>query len=142
MSEFARFMKENKKVRENTKYAVTESLVDENGNPIKWELRPLTTSEVEVLRDSCTREVPVPGKKGSTKTKFNGKEYSLKLITASIVCPNLNDQELQDSYDVNCAEDLVTAMVDNPGEYDRLGSFILEFNGFKTFDEEVEEAKN
>lgn len=43
MSNLSRFLKENKKVKENTKYAATKSLTDEKGNPLEWEIRPLTT---------------------------------------------------------------------------------------------------
>ena len=35
MSKFARFMKKNKILKENTTYAPTKSLLDENGEPVK-----------------------------------------------------------------------------------------------------------
>ena len=40
----------------------TKSLVDENGEPLLWEIRPIKTKEDEKLRNECTREVPIPGK--------------------------------------------------------------------------------
>ena len=55
MGNLALFMKKNKKVRENTFYAATSSLVDENGEPLKWEIKPLTTEEVERIRLECTK---------------------------------------------------------------------------------------
>ena len=64
MSNFAAFMKGNKKHRPNELYAATKSLTDENGVPLLWELRPVTTRENEVIRDLCTTEVQVPGKPG------------------------------------------------------------------------------
>ena len=47
MSNFAAFMKGNKKHRPNELYAATKSLTDENGVPLLWELRPVTTRENE-----------------------------------------------------------------------------------------------
>ena len=57
MSNLSRFLKENKKVKENTKYAATKSLTDEKGNPLEWEIRPLTTRANDELRDDCTYDV-------------------------------------------------------------------------------------
>ena len=42
------------------------------------------------------------------------------MMVASIVEPNLNDKTLQDSYGVMTPEDLLTEMIDNPGEYNDL----------------------
>ena len=53
MSNFTRFFKQNKIKRENTNYVVTKSLVDENGKPLEWEIKPLTTEEDEKIRDAC-----------------------------------------------------------------------------------------
>ena len=62
MSKFSRFMKKNKIVKENTTYAVTKSLIDENGNPLVWTIKPLTTKENDAIRDECMIDVPVKGK--------------------------------------------------------------------------------
>ena len=65
------------------------------------------------------------------------------MITASIVTPDLFDAELQDSYDVKTPEDLLMAMVDDPGEYNELAAYVQKFQGFDvSFEDKVEEAKN
>jgi hypothetical protein len=65
------------------------------------------------------------------------------MIVDSTVVPNLYDAELQNSYGVKTPEDLVYAIVDNPGEYAELTAWIQKFNGFdETLDEKVDEAKN
>ena len=65
------------------------------------------------------------------------------MIVASIVVPNLFDEELQDSYGVKKPEDLLMAMVDDPGEYNELAVFVQQFQGFDlSFEEKVNEAKN
>ena len=45
MSNFSKFMKENKKIKQNTKYPATKSLCDDNGKPLEWTIKPLTSTE-------------------------------------------------------------------------------------------------
>lgn len=142
MSEFTRFMKQNKKKKENATYAVTKSLVDENGKPLDWTLKPITTAENDAIRDECTIEIQVKGKPNMFRQKLNASKYLAKMICASVVEPNLNDKDLQDSYGVMTPEDLLREMVDDPGEYNDLAAFVQQLNGFTTMDEAVEEAKN
>ena len=70
MSDFSKFMKKNKRVRENGVYAATKSLCDENGKPLKWEFRHISSKENEDIRDECTIEVPVTGKPNAFRSKF------------------------------------------------------------------------
>lgn len=143
MSNFSRFMKKNKIVKENATFAATKSLVDEKGNPLLWTIRPLTTKENESIRDECMIEVAVKGKPNMFRPKLNTSKYIGKMLCACIVDPNLYDKELQDSYGVMTPEDLLQAMVDDPGEYQDLTTFIQNFNGFNTtFEDKVDEAKN
>ncbi len=143
MGNLALFMKKNKKVRENTFYAATSSLVDENGEPLKWEIKPLTTEEVERIRLECTKEVPVPGKRGQFRTKVDSNMYNDKLMVAAVVFPDLYNKELQDSYGVMSPEALLKKMIDNPSEYFDLLGYVSEQSGFdKEIEDEIEEAKN
>lgn len=143
MSNFSRFMKANKILKENTTYAATKSLLDEDGKPLLWTIKPLTSKDNEEIRESCTIDVPITGKPGAFRPKLNTTKYLARMICASVVEPNLYDAELQDSYDVKTPEDLVMAMVDDPGEYQDFIAFIQKFNGFtESMDELVEEAKN
>lgn len=143
MSSLKQFLKGNKKVKENAKYVATTSLTDENGNPLEWEIKPITSRQNDDLQEECTVEVQVKGKTGVFRPKLNTKEYLRKMIVASVAYPDLYDKELQDSYSVMDAEDLLLEMIDDPGEYNQLATFIQEFNGFtKTIAEKVEEVKN
>ena len=143
MSKFSRFMKENKAVKANTTYAATKSLKDENGNPLLWTIKALSTKENDNIRDDCMIDVPVTGKPNMFRPKLNTSKYIAKMICACVVEPNLYDAELQDSYDVKTPEDLLKEMVDDPGEYQDFASFIQNFNGFDTtLEDKVEEAKN
>lgn len=65
------------------------------------------------------------------------------MIAASIVYPDLYDKELQDSYGARTPEELLLAMVDDPGEYSELASYVQKFQGFDvSLNDKVEEAKN
>lgn len=143
MSNLSLFLKKNKKVRANTFYAATKSLPDEKGNPLKWEIKALTTTESEDIRTACTTEVQIPGKMGMYRPKVDSKLYIAKLIAACVVFPDLNNKELQDSYGVMTPEDLLKEMIDNPSEYNAFAEFVQNYNGMgESLDDKVEEAKN
>ena len=135
-------MKTNKTEKTNERYAPTKSLVDENGEPLEWEFRHLTSKEDESIRDECTFDVAVIGKPNMYRPKVKTGLYIKKMIVTSVVEPDLYDAELQDSYGVKKPEDLLMAMVDDPGEYNDLAAFVQKMNGYSSFDEKVDEAKN
>lgn len=143
MGELSRFLKKNKVKKENMKFAATKSFLDENGDPILWEVQPTTTKMDNALRDECTIEVPITGKPGLYRPKLNTSKYLGKLAAACVVYPNLNDKDLQDSYGAMGAEQLILELLDDPGEYNGFMNRIQEYNGFtETFQEKVDEAKN
>ena len=143
MSKFARFMKQNKIKKENTTFAPTKSLLDENGEPIKFKIKPLTTKENDDIRDACTIDVPVIGKPNMFRPKLNTAKYLSKMLCYCIIEPDLFDKELQDSYGVMTPEDLIKEMIDDPGEYQDFVVFVQDFNGFNvTLENKVDDAKN
>ncbi len=143
MSKFALFMKGNKAAKENGFYAATKSLKDENGNPLQWEFRHITSKENDKIRESCMTDIPVAGRPNLYRPKFDTRKYINKLIVESVVVPDLLDAELQDSYGVKKPEDLLYELVDDPGEYTDLTAFIQKFHGFdETLQDKVDEAKN
>lgn len=143
MSKFSQFMKANKKVKENEKYAPTNSLVGADGKALEWEFKSLSSKQNEKIREDCTIEVQVTGKPNLFRPKLDTSKYLTKMIVASTVYPDLYDAELQDSYGVKTPEDLVFELVDDAGEYQELCSWIQKFQGFnKSLEDKVEEAKN
>lgn len=143
MSSLRQFLKVNKKTKENTTYAATKSLTDENGEPLLWTIRALNTKETERIREECTTEVQVTGKPGVYRQKFDSNKFISKMICACVVEPNLYEAELQDSYGVMTPEELIKEMVDNPGEYNEFANFIQAYNGFdESMQDKVDEAKN
>lgn len=142
MSNLNRFLKKNKVVKPNQFYAPTKSLQDENGAPMPWEFKAITTKQDEAIREECTTEVQVTGKPGMFRQKQNTNAYLAKMVAACVVEPNLLSAELQDSYGVMKPEDLLKEMVNEPGEYQDLMQFVQSLNGYTSMNEKVEEAKN
>ena len=143
MSNLKAFLKTNKKEKKTTQYPATKSLCDENGNPLMWTVKALSTKEADAIREECTVEVPITGKPGMYRPKVNGNKLLRKLVCAAVVEPDLQNRELQDSYGVMNAEDLVVEMIDNPAEFSEFATFVQEYGGVdKTLQEEVNEAKN
>ena len=143
MGELTRFLKKNKKVKKNTFYPATKSLCDENGEPLLWEVRALSTRETDAIRENCTTEVPVTGKPGMMRPKVDSTKYVEKMVVAAVVFPDLRNAELQDSYGVKTPEALIKEMLDNPEEYNTFAEFIQEYNGLdETITEKIEQVKN
>lgn len=141
MNDLKMFLKGNRKTRENQKYAPTQAFVDENGKALEWEFRPLDSKEMDQIREDNTFEVQVTGKPNMYRSKANSKKIIEDMIIAATVVPNLYNQELQDSYGVKTPNDLLHELIEVPGEYDDLGKFVQQMNGY-SLDEKVEQAKN
>ncbi len=136
------FMASNIEKEELIEYTVSKRFKDAKGEPIKWKLKAITSKEDEKIRRKCTKKVPVAGKRGQRVPETDINEYLGEMICACIVYPNLNDKELQDSYGVMGAEELLKTML-KPGEYTDLTTEVQKINGFDTTMEEmVDEAKN
>ncbi|QGQ93953.1 phage portal protein [Paenibacillus psychroresistens] len=140
MSNLNMFFAENAQSDLIEDFIVSERFKDEKSNPVAWKLRTLTEAENADIRASATKRVQV--KRGVTMPETNPNEYMAKLIVASVVYPNLKDADLQKSYGVLGAENLVRTML-IAGEYSTLAEKVQTINGFdKDLNDLVEEAKN
>ncbi len=106
------FMSENVVKIENIKYVASSSFIDENGQPLEWELRCLSRVEDEEIIKSCVS-------KGINGLGTDPRKYIAMVMISSIVSPNLNDIDLQTSYGVNTAEELLKKIL-NQQEYYKL----------------------
>lgn len=135
------FLSQNVKRVENTLYTATNRIVDENGNPIPWEICCITATENARIRKGCMTTVAVAGKKGQYTQEFNSQLYLARLCVRTTVYPDLQDKELQDSYGVMSAEELISTML-TPGEFEDYATAVMKANGFDDEENLVEEAKN
>lgn len=141
MSKFSAFMAQNVAKIENKKVVVSNRFKDENGNPIEWEIRAITSEENEDLQRRATVSIPVVGTRGQYTREVDQFKYTGLLLAASVVTPALDDAELQDSYGVKSPEALIKKML-YPQEEARLASFIADISSVENLDDVVEEAKN
>ena len=141
MSKFSAFLAQNKVTTDNVKYVVSNKFIDpETKQPIEWELRPLSEEENDGIKRACMIQKQV--KNGVYTKDVDPLKFNSKVITSSVVFPDLNDKELQDSYHVVGAEALLKKML-SMGEYARLFEKVQEINDFDIpFTDKVEEAKN
>jgi hypothetical protein len=133
MSKFKAFLKGNVKVVENASLKLdrfTEDII----------LRPLSSGESDVINDRCFKNRP--GKGGKQERVFDVVKYNREISIASMVYPDLNDKELQESYGVLGADNLYSEMF-LLGEANQILEKVTDISGLgKTMDEEIEEAKN
>ncbi|AUS87761.1 hypothetical protein LBYS11_16080 [Lysinibacillus sp. YS11] len=144
MSNLTAFFAHNKKQNENIKHAISKKFVDEQGNPIEWEFAPISPErDAELKSESTKRSMITQGKrKGQYNTDFDHFKYQRLLTVESIVYPNLNDKELQDSYGVMGADALLGKML-TIGEMADASAVAQEVNGYQAeLEDMVEEVKN
>lgn len=135
------FMAQNAKKVDNRKIVASPRFVGADGKPIEWEIQCITAGENQKLRKSCVKNVPIAGKRGQYQQDFDTAAYQAKLAAKCTVFPDLNDAELQESYGVMGAEQLIATML-TFGEFDEYVAAILDLNGFTDMAEMVDEAKN
>lgn len=140
MSSLQAFFAQNVQTDIVEEFVVSERFKDESGNPIPWKLRTLTEAENEELRKAATQFVK--GKGGQRVPEVKPEIYLAKVVAASVIYPDLKDAELQRSYGVMGAEDLLKKML-LAGEYAALIQKAQEINGFdRDINAAIEEIKN
>lgn len=142
MGDLSCFLSQNAVTVENVKYAATKRIKDKAGKPAEWEIKCITPEQDELIKKECTKRKPIPGKRGAYMPETDYAQYVGKLAVACTVFPDLNNKELQDSYQVMGAESLLKKML-TPGEYQDYLAKVQEINGFDiALEELVEDAKN
>ena len=143
MRSLSSFLAGEVKPVENVLFVASERFINrETGKPEEWEIKRITAKENSVIRKGCMRTIPAPGgRKGQFTQDFDANLYQAKVSVACTVWPDLNSAELQDSYHVMGAENLIQTML-TPGEFEDYSAKVLEVNGFTSKAELVDEAKN
>lgn len=134
------FMADRAEQVQTVRTVVSGRFVDDDGQPLEWETRALSGDEDCVLRKKHQKFAPVAGRTGEYRQEFDTEGYISELAARSTVFPNLNDRELQDSYGVMGADDLLRTML-LAGEYQGYLETVQQINAFMTSGEEVALAK-
>lgn len=137
------FLKGNAKPIENIEKVVSRRFVDKEGNAIPWILKPLTAQESNMLRKKHTKKLK--NKLGKIEEEFNGNAYQEEFTTKSVIFPDLENTELQQSYGAMGAYDLLQKML----TADEFANLQIEVAGFaeeeiveNSMDNLIDEVKN
>lgn len=128
------FLIENAEQTPNKEVVISRRFKDTDGNPIKWELKPIPTAKMRKIRKDSMRFV-------GNKLDIDIDVLNMNMAVESVVFPNLKDAELQKNYGVMGEAALLEALLTLPGEYDELVSQVTDLCGYNA-EELVEEAKN
>lgn len=147
MSELELFFAENVENVDEVGVVVSERFKDSDGKPLEWKLKPVSAEKNSELKKLATKTVQVTGKPGQFRKDFDSTRYSELLTAATVVFPDLQDADLQDSWSKKVgerifdAERLLRVMLLS-GEFDNLTAKVTEINGYNNINEKVDEAKN
>lgn len=134
------FLKNNVEIVNQVEY-VASNRIKAGDEPVAWKINVLQNKVIDKLRNRYTKMIK-DGKTGVTREKFDSQGFNDAMLLESIIYPNLDDMELQDSWGVNDPLELVKAML-TPGEYADLLNAVVEAQGFEVgMDEKVRAVKN
>lgn len=103
---------------------------------IEWTVRALEQSEIDTLRERCTRWVKKG--RGAKVEELDVQLYTQLIVAAATQNPDLTDERLRQKFGVNRPEQLLAAIL-LPGTVDGLASKVLEVAGYT--DDLVEAGK-
>lgn len=136
------FFKESAIPVENVKYAASDRFRGAEGNPLEWELRPLTSEEFEAILDKAKKKVPSPDNPRNLMVVTDQSKVRDEMLKASVVFPNLKAAELQDSWGTVGEIATLRAML-LPGEVNDLANVVQQISGFETgMEEKIKTVKN
>ena len=134
------FLKQNVKLPESEKVTVTKRIADKDGNAAEWEIRAISNTQDDMLRKKHTKQVKRG--KGVYTPELDSAAYFKDVVINSLVFPDLENAELQNSWGVMGADVLLDCLL-TPGEYNELLQNVQRVNGWDTsLPDLVDEVKN
>lgn len=142
-----------KKKLEIVKFTGPETFVDEEGNPIEFEMRVLTMEEQRKINDMYTTSKPAKDGKGNYIIQ-NGKlvheehkdsaKASRHMMAEALVYPDLKNEELMKFYNCPDVAEMPYKVFSTPEEFNYVNQKMLEIFGYaeKEEDDDTEDAKN
>lgn len=139
--DYTAFMMGKAKDVETVEQVVSKRYLDENGNPIPFEFRPISSKRIEELQKQCTEPIKRKGRVIDEKVDYG--RFGARLGIETTTYPNFKDADLLSSYGLVDPVDLVKEILSVGGEYAEWIRVVQEVNGFdEDFEELVQEAKN
>lgn len=128
-----RLLKQNVEQCEDVLYAPSKRMTEEDGSPIYWILRPLTSKEYDAILEKHTKRKMNGKRKGGSSIEIDMIAVQDDMVLASLVEPSVKDlenKELQDSWGVFTPIDLLKAMLSVAGEMADLREEVQAISGF------------
>lgn len=151
----AYFMRESAKKQEIVEVPGIESIKDENGKVIPFQVRILNKKEIEDIYDKYRTRTLLYDKKGKPVVSGGNAVFDVqtdsnkalrRIIAEALVYPNLKDEELMNYFDCHEFAAMPLKVFPNPKEYDLVVNNVLSALGILGDEEdgtdEVQEAKN
>lgn len=147
---FNAFFKENKVEQPPVEIYVTDSFVDENGDPILWKIRPIGSEEEKWINDSVIENKKDKRTGTITQIRDDG-EYVARICAQAVVYPDLADKDLQTSYGVRKNKTALLRKMLTVGELYDLSAQVSKISGLddeeddyekKAIEGEIEFSKN
>lgn len=127
------FLKQNKKKQEDIKIVVSDNFVDDKGNPVPFVMRIISAEEADRLSETCMEPVIDPNTRRKVGSEINQKRLQQELLVNSIVYPDLNDQEMLDSWEAKTPAQLLDKMLN----MDEKSILVREFDKHFTSSEQI-----
>lgn len=147
------FMRDELKEARVVEVPGIKTFCDEEGNPVPFQIRELSSSEIFKLREGCKKRTMVKDKKGKPmlvggEVKYTD-EYDTALVTAklietALVFPDMHDPELLKFYNVLDSVELVNKIFRRVEDYNYIANAVTEVCGLTNEDdsETIDEIKN
>jgi hypothetical protein len=135
------FLAENAIKPAEVAYSASPRFLNKDRKPMEWKLRVMTSEECDNILRECKKKEFVPGTR-EVKITTDQEKFITELTTACVTYPNLNNEELQNSYGAVGAAELVHKML-TPGEFSDLANTVQQANGFDVgMKDKIKRAKN
>lgn len=139
MSELIAFLK-GREPKKHVKFVACAEWKDDEGNPVEWELRCLSSGELGKIRGRCMK-IGSAGK----KMDFNTELYNRLITSQSVVFPKLNDATMLDfllpnlPLDQRTPENAICEILRDDDEYQALITKVSEINGWVSTEDAMQE---
>ncbi|MDN8592022.1 phage portal protein [Paenibacillus sp. 11B] len=135
------FMKGKAKEVPEEEVIITQRYKDDEGKPIPFIMKALSTQRMDELEADCTKPEFKKGKR--VGEKLDNKRFSLRIAVESTVYPDFRNAELLASYGLTDPVDLAKSILSVGGEYAEWMQAANRINGFDDSEDDlIDDVKN
>ena len=133
------FFMENVETELTDEVVISKRFKDADGKLVPFKIQAITSTRDTQIKKQCEKK-ELNKATGQLMITTDYDEYLARLVTECTVYPNFKSKELQDSWGVLGADQLINKML-LPGELTELSKQIQRLNGFETIESIKAEVK-